>query len=233
MVVTFDTNGGTAIDSQFVDSGELATEPPVDPTKVGYDFEGWYADNETFLDEWLFATDTITENTTIYANWTIHTWTVSFNSNGGTAVDDQFTDYDDLIIRPSNPTREGFGFVGWYADEELTDEWRFNVDTMPDESITLYAKWRSDIVDVIDDFTDDAGIGDPGKLAIALGATVLTGIVFTLIGGLGVLSLMVMMLVLVLFITLGWLPGWLAIILTVLVFVFGLQAIRSQGGGSE
>lgn len=230
--VTFESNGGSYVANQYIADGGLAVEP-TDPTKLSHSFDGWYTDDETFLNDFYFSSDTITADITLYASWTVDTWTVTFNSNGGTLVDDQFVDFGDQVIKPSNPTREGFGFVGWYADEELTDEWQFNVDTMPDESITLYAKWRPDIVDVIDDFTDDAGIGDPGKLAIALGATVLTGIVFTLIGGLGVLSLMVMMLVLVLFIALGWLPGWLAIILTVLVFVFGLQAIRSQGGGSE
>ena len=74
--VTFDTNGGSEVETQYVKSGELATEPSA-PTKAStndnagtitsYTFEGWYADSsfETVFD----FTVAITENTTVYAKW--------------------------------------------------------------------------------------------------------------------------------------------------------------------
>ncbi len=65
--VTFESNGGTSITTQYVDSGSTATEP-TDPTRAGYSFAGWYSDS-TLTQEWGFDTS-ITENITIYAKWT-------------------------------------------------------------------------------------------------------------------------------------------------------------------
>lgn len=64
--VTFDSNGGSAVASQTVTSGETATEP-VDPTKSGYDFDAWYSDNQ-FTTEYNFATP-VTADITLYAKW--------------------------------------------------------------------------------------------------------------------------------------------------------------------
>lgn len=66
--VTFNSDGGSAVASQTVADGGLVTEPDA-PTKDGYTFDAWYADAE-HTDAWVFATDTITADTTLYANWT-------------------------------------------------------------------------------------------------------------------------------------------------------------------
>ena len=65
--VTFDTDGGSEVAAQEVESGKKATRPADDPTKDEATFGGWYADagKETEFD---FDT-AITENTTIYAKW--------------------------------------------------------------------------------------------------------------------------------------------------------------------
>lgn len=66
--VTFDTDGGTAIPSQSVRSGQKATKP-ADPTKSTMTFGGWYKE-DTFTTEFDFDTDTIDADTTIYAKFT-------------------------------------------------------------------------------------------------------------------------------------------------------------------
>ncbi|MCR4651625.1 MAG: InlB B-repeat-containing protein [Lachnospiraceae bacterium] len=71
--VTFNTNGGSEIQSASVESGETVSRPENDPTKEAdedntYEFAGWYADEE-FETEFDFDTP-ITENTTVYAKWT-------------------------------------------------------------------------------------------------------------------------------------------------------------------
>lgn len=66
--VTFDTDGGTAIPSQSVRSGQKATKP-ADPTKSTMTFGGWYKEN-TFTTAFDFNTDTIVADTTIYAKFT-------------------------------------------------------------------------------------------------------------------------------------------------------------------
>lgn len=65
-VVSFDSNGGTAVDSQTVESGAKATEPSPAPIKEGYTLDGWYT---TEIEEWDFTTDTVTSNITLYAKW--------------------------------------------------------------------------------------------------------------------------------------------------------------------
>ena len=65
--VTFETNGGSAVASQTVNSGEKATKP-ADPTKSGFVFDGWYAD-ATFAAAFDFGAP-ITADVTVYAKWT-------------------------------------------------------------------------------------------------------------------------------------------------------------------
>ncbi|TWP15587.1 BspA family leucine-rich repeat surface protein [TM7 phylum sp. oral taxon 353] len=66
---------------------------------------------------------------------------VVFDSQSGSAVADKMVSYTDKIIAPAAPTRQGYTFAGWYADAALTGPWDFANDTMPDNSLTLYAKW--------------------------------------------------------------------------------------------
>ena len=49
--------------------------------------------------------------------------------------------YTDKIIAPAAPTRQGYTFAGWYTDTAFTMAWSFANDTMPDNNLTLYAKW--------------------------------------------------------------------------------------------
>ncbi|MCL2074260.1 MAG: InlB B-repeat-containing protein [Marinilabiliaceae bacterium] len=66
--VTFD---GEEIDiePQIIEEGKLATRP-TDPERENYDFSGWYTDNYTFLNEWIFESDIVTQDTTLFAKWT-------------------------------------------------------------------------------------------------------------------------------------------------------------------
>jgi len=57
-----------SIASQTVIEGGLVAQP-ADPMRTNYNFEGWFTDNGTFLNEWIFETDVVTSNTTLYAKW--------------------------------------------------------------------------------------------------------------------------------------------------------------------
>lgn len=67
-IVSFDTDGGSTVESQTVVTGNKATKPASNPTKDGYNFKGWYKDS-AHTNEFDFENDTITENTTIYARF--------------------------------------------------------------------------------------------------------------------------------------------------------------------
>ena len=67
--VTFNSNGGSAIDAQTVKEGDKASKPNSSPTKVDYFFGGWYKDNNTFSYKWDFSFDPVYADITLYAKW--------------------------------------------------------------------------------------------------------------------------------------------------------------------
>lgn len=71
------------------------------------------------------------------------TYTITFNSNGGTPVASKIVNEGGKASEPSNPTRVPAGyydFVHWYKDKALTKKWEFAADIV-NADITLYAKW--------------------------------------------------------------------------------------------
>ena len=134
--VSFNSNGGTSVSSQTVVYNTKASVPTA-PTKTGYTFGGWYT-TSGLATEYDFNTP-ITGNKTLYAKWNINSYTVTFNSNGGTAVATKTVNYNSTVTRPSNPTKTGYTFGGWYTTSELATKYDFN--TPITGNITLYAKW--------------------------------------------------------------------------------------------
>jgi len=155
--VSFDSNGGSAIANQAVNYNGTATLPAVAPTKTGYTFAGWYSDNE-LTTAFLFTTP-ITADTTLYAKWNINSYTVSFNSNGGTSVADQTVDYNGTATLPvAAPTKTGYTFAGWYSDNELTTAFLFTTPITADT--TLYAKWNINNYTVSFDSNGGSAVAD-------------------------------------------------------------------------
>ena len=66
-------------------------------------------------------------------------YTVSFDSKGGSAVDSQTVTSGETAVKPTDPTMDVYTFIGWYSDEALTSAYDFN--TPVTGNITLYAKW--------------------------------------------------------------------------------------------
>lgn len=134
--VTFDSNEGSVVDDQTVEYNGTATEPAA-PTKEGYIFNGWYSD-AGLIEAYSFTTP-VTNNLTLYAKWTSNKLTVSFDSNGGSDVENQMVSPGGKAIVPTTPTWEGYKFDGWYSDIAGTQAYDF--DTEVTASLTLYAKW--------------------------------------------------------------------------------------------
>jgi uncharacterized repeat protein (TIGR02543 family) len=150
--VSFNVDGGSAIASQTINYNDRAVEPTA-PTKTGYTFAGWYKE-AGFTSEWNFATDKVTEDTTIYVKWTINQYTVTFNPNGGSSVASKVTDYNTMITEPMPPTRAGYSFGGWYKDNGSKSPWNFATDKVTNDT-TLYALWTIDTYFV--EFEEDGG----------------------------------------------------------------------------
>lgn len=125
--VTFDSTGGSAVDTQLVGDGEKASAP-ANPTRTGYTFAGWRTD-ATGGAAYDFNATPVTGDVTLYAEWTrtSHQWTIKFDLNGGAApegkeatklyADQKVYDGDPLIsptVDQTNvPVLEGYEFQGW------------------------------------------------------------------------------------------------------------------------
>ena len=129
LTVTFDSAGGSAVDHEQLLSGEAATEP-TDPTKAGYTFDKWTLDGE----EYNFAT-LVTEDITLVATW-LENFTVSFDSDGGSAVASQEIADGSTATEPADPTKAGYTFDEWQLESEA-----FNFATPITEDIELTATW--------------------------------------------------------------------------------------------
>jgi len=156
--VTFDSKGGSAVAAVEVKDGDLLKEPPA-PTKDGYQFKGWYKDEE-YKEQWKFNADKVTGNITLYAKWEAVTvkYTVTFDSKGGSAVAAVEVEKDGLVPRPADPTRAGHEFDGWYKDAGYNNAWDFGKDKVTG-NITLYAKWKPIVVETGVVFGEDPFAG--------------------------------------------------------------------------
>lgn len=67
--------------------------------------------------------------------------TVSFDTNGGSAVASQSVGAASTLTAPDEPTKDGFVFGGWYADSALTNEFNISSGRIYSDT-TLYAKWN-------------------------------------------------------------------------------------------
>ena len=137
--VTFDPTGGSEVITKTIDVtyGEPLGDMPV-PKREGYVFLGWYdalVGGKCYGDSDGKSTSRYdkTENCTLYAQWVINRYTITFDTAGGSEIAPITQDYDTAITAPADPTREGYTFIGW--DKAIPT-------TMPAENMTVTAQWE-------------------------------------------------------------------------------------------
>lgn len=87
----------------------------------------------------------INDSGTLFKLGAVESWTVAFNSNGGSVCDTKFVaTADGKLVKPADPTRDGYTFGGWYADEACMQAYDFSTPVTAD--LTLYAKWTKNAV---------------------------------------------------------------------------------------
>lgn len=129
VIVTY-KDGDSEYAKQVLPSGTLATRPDAPATTPGCTFGGW---NKADGTAWDYASDKVTDNITLYAKWTANTYTITFDTAGGSEIAPITQDYGTVITAPEAPTREGYTFIGW--DKEIPT-------TMPTENMTVTAQWE-------------------------------------------------------------------------------------------
>lgn len=87
----------------------------------------------------------INDSGTLFKLGAVESWTVAFNSNGGSVCDTKFVaTADGKLVKPADPTRDGYTFGGWFTDEACTQAYDFSTPVTAD--LTLYAKWTKNAV---------------------------------------------------------------------------------------
>ncbi len=135
--VSFNANGhGTAPMSQSVAYGSYATQPTMSNVE-GYTFGGWYREAGCAT-VWNFASDEVTGDVELFAKWTINSWTLTWDLNGGTITGTGYTpagltEYGTPLVAPTVEL-QGYTFAGWNPAVDAT---------MPDKNVTYTATWSA------------------------------------------------------------------------------------------
>ena len=184
--LNFDANGGTLLSdmqsSVPVTSGDTY-KIPSGPTKTGYKFIGWYLSTNPDATEnpiEVYApniANTPNKTVTFYAKWEAITYTVIFDSNGGTAttqeINQTFTYDVEQELYANQFTRAGYTFKGWNTVEAPTtenpgvsynDKQSVKNLTTISERITLYAQWEANkatITVTMPTYSDIQGLKKP------------------------------------------------------------------------
>ena len=69
----------------------------------------------------------------------MNTYTVSFDTQGGSTVPAQTVSHGEMVNKPADPTKDGFTFTNWYNESACLNLWDFTTPVTKD--LTLYAKW--------------------------------------------------------------------------------------------
>ena len=134
ITISFDTDGGSKVDTIKVKKGEKVELPTTE--KDGFTFAGWYNGDTKVSEKVSFKRDV-----TLIAHWMSNgakTMTISFDSKGGNTVKDITFECDKSFTLPK-PTKKGYKFVGWYDKNDVVINHQSKLTC---EDLKLYAKWE-------------------------------------------------------------------------------------------
>ena len=129
------------------------------PTKIGYNFTGWYTDPE-LLHEFLYIAPRATGDIKVYAGWEAIKYEIEYKLDYG---DNNKFNYDYYTVefdqvKLHNPSKYGYDFVGWYTDGSLEEEYKItHIDTSLMRKVTVYAKWELKTIKITLDYDGATG----------------------------------------------------------------------------
>ena len=139
--IQFDANGGNGImEDKIVENGQyILPECEFTNSNSNYGFAGWFIESENTVLK-PGAAIYVNDDTKLIAQWKeIIKYTVSFNTDGGSPVENQIIEEGEKALEPAIPIKEGFKFGGWYEDS--TYQFWFYFERPITANTTLYAKW--------------------------------------------------------------------------------------------
>ena len=172
--VSYNANGGSgAPSSQTKTYGVTLTLTSTKPTRTGYTFIGW-STSSTATSATYTAGSSYTSNSsvTLYAVWSVNTYTVSYSANGGSgAPSSQTKTYGTtLTLSSTKPTRTGYTFLGWSTSSSATSAtYTAGGSYTSNSSVTLYAVWKVNTYTV--SYNANGGSGAPSSQTKTYGVT--------------------------------------------------------------
>ena len=144
LIVTWDaaSNGGTVGGKNSVTTSvapnQTAVAPGYTPVKAGHTFSGWYTEKTNGT---LYSTVTITAARTFYAQFAPAEYQITWDlGTGKTETTDQT--YGEKLNLPTEPTRKGYAFLGWFTQETGGTQVDGNTVFKEVASTTYYAHWE-------------------------------------------------------------------------------------------
>lgn len=172
--VSYDANYGTGEPSdQTKTYGETLTLSSVKPTREKYAFVEWNTNADGTGTSYQPGDSYSTEQVlTLYAQWELGGYTISYNANGGSGAPDDQTKTHDVTLTLSStvPTLTGHTFQSWNTKVDGSGTiYSAGGSYTANESATLYAQWEPDTYQVC--FNANGGSGAPGCQTKAYGVT--------------------------------------------------------------
>lgn len=143
--VKYDANGGTgAPSSQTKTYGKTLTLSNTKPTRTGYSFQGWATSASGSVAYAAGASYTNNAAVTLYAIWTVNTYTITYNANGGTlgSVKTQTKNYGTALKLTGTATRSNYTFKGWATSASGSVVYASGANYTANAAATLYAVWE-------------------------------------------------------------------------------------------
>ena len=146
--LVFDANGGqgNAPESVTLDYNEAYTLTGGTLNKTGYELIGWntrangrgasYALNDSVMK----LSSTNNDSITLYAEWKLNGYLITFDSQGGSEIPSRLVDEDSEIGELYSPTKTGYTFMGWYTAQ--TGGSQISANTVPTADTIYYAQWK-------------------------------------------------------------------------------------------
>ena len=168
ITVKFDGNGGSGSNDLTVIYGKTYGKLPT-PSRKGYTFTGWTTAKDggsaVNAETKIFTTDTHT----LFAQWKINNYTVSFNANGGTASGSSVNkEFGSAIGTLPTATRTGYNFAGWFTAASGGSQ--AGAATKVEDNMTLYAHWTPIMFTVT--FNGNGGSASKGSAQVAYGTAI-------------------------------------------------------------
>jgi uncharacterized repeat protein (TIGR02543 family) len=137
--ISFNSHGGSAVEAVTAIKGTLVPKP-IDPARAGFAFAGWF-NAETGGTEYAWP-HTLTAGITMHAQWTaVQTYTLAFDTHGGSAVAVITQNEGTQVARPADPAKDGFVITGWFDAETGGTEYAWPHTLNAD--VTMHAQWTA------------------------------------------------------------------------------------------